>query len=66
MSVAAARSMVTIDPEGLVISYCVDAALQEYYDYIFPEEGDAAPALKILQAAERWKREQKLKENNGL
>lgn len=32
-------------------------AVQEYYDYIFPDEGKAAPHLKILEAAERWKRQ---------
>ncbi len=31
------------------------AGVEEYYDYIFPEEGGAAPSLKILEAAYRWK-----------
>ncbi|GIM00876.1 hypothetical protein Vretimale_5770, partial [Volvox reticuliferus] len=30
---------------------------EEYYDYIFPEEGAAAPGLKLLEAAYRWKRQ---------
>ena len=33
------------------------AGMEEYYDYIFPEEEDAAPKLKILEAAYRWKRQ---------
>ncbi|GAB4816800.1 hypothetical protein N2152v2_003846 [Parachlorella kessleri] len=31
--------------------------MEEYYDYIFPEESAAAPNLKILEAAYRWKRQ---------
>ena len=30
---------------------------EEYYDYIFPEEQGAAPNLKILEAAYKWKRQ---------
>eukprot|EP00201_Polytomella_parva_P007276 CAMPEP_0175074526 /NCGR_PEP_ID=MMETSP0052_2-20121109/21371_1 /TAXON_ID=51329 ORGANISM="Polytomella parva, Strain SAG 63-3" /NCGR_SAMPLE_ID=MMETSP0052_2 /ASSEMBLY_ACC=CAM_ASM_000194 /LENGTH=865 /DNA_ID=CAMNT_0016342865 /DNA_START=39 /DNA_END=2639 /DNA_ORIENTATION=+ len=30
--------------------------MEEYYDYIFPEESAAAPGLKLLEAAYRWKR----------
>jgi hypothetical protein len=30
---------------------------EEYYDYIFPEEAGAAPGLKLLEAAYRWKRQ---------
>uniref|UniRef100_A0A1D1ZQ99 Crooked neck-like protein 1 n=1 Tax=Auxenochlorella protothecoides TaxID=3075 RepID=A0A1D1ZQ99_AUXPR len=29
---------------------------EEYYDYIFPDEAAAAPNLKILEAAYKWKR----------
>jgi crooked neck len=35
--------------------------MEEYYDYIFPEEGAAAPNLKILEAAYRWKQAQAAK-----
>ena len=31
--------------------------LEEYYDYIFPDEAAAAPNLKILEAAYRWKKQ---------
>ena len=31
--------------------------MEEYYDYIFPDEAAAAPNLKILEAAYRWKRQ---------
>ena len=34
------------------------AGVEEYYDYLFPEEGGAAPNLKILEAARRWKEAQ--------
>lgn len=30
--------------------------MEEYYDYVFPDEAAAAPGLKILEAAYRWKR----------
>ncbi|KAK9828970.1 hypothetical protein WJX72_003124 [[Myrmecia] bisecta] len=33
------------------------AGMEEYYDYIFPEEAGAAPNLKLLEAAQRWKRQ---------
>jgi len=33
-----------------------DAGMEEYYDYIFPDEAGAAPNLKLLEAAQRWKR----------
>lgn len=29
---------------------------EEYYDYVFPDEGGAAPGLKLLEAAYKWKR----------
>ena len=32
------------------------AGFEEYYDYVFPDEGGAAGGLKILEAAYRWKR----------
>lgn len=31
--------------------------MEEYYDYIFPEEDGNLPNLKILEAAYRWKRQ---------
>lgn len=33
----------------------VDAGMEEYLDYIFPDEAGAAPNLKLLEAAQRWK-----------
>ena len=30
--------------------------MEEYYDYVFADEGGAAPSLKLLEAAQRWKR----------
>jgi crooked neck len=33
------------------------AGMEEYYDYIFPEEDANAPNLKILEAAYKWKRQ---------
>lgn len=38
--------------------------MEEFYDYIFPDEAAAAPNLKILEAAYRWKR-QKLAEDGS-
>ena len=37
--------------------------MEEYYDYVFPDEKAAAPNLKILEAAHRWKK-QKLEAEN--
>ena len=37
--------------------------MEEYYDYVFPDE-KTAPNLKILEAAHRWKK-QKLEANNA-
>ena len=31
--------------------------LEEYYDYLFPDEQVAQPALKILEMAQKWKRQ---------
>ena len=31
--------------------------MEEYYDYIFPDESGAAPVAKLLEAAQRWKRQ---------
>jgi len=38
---------------------CVRAQVgtEEYYYYVFPEEAGAAPNLKLLEAAYRWKRQ---------
>ena len=33
-----------------------EVGIEEYYDYIFPEEAGAAPNLKLLQAAYQWKK----------
>lgn len=33
------------------------AGMEEYFDYIFPEEQAAVPSLKILEAAYKWKRQ---------
>ncbi|WIA20033.1 hypothetical protein OEZ85_005900 [Tetradesmus obliquus] len=40
------------------------SGMEEYYDYVFPEEAGAAPNLKLLEAAMRWKR-QKLAGGGG-
>ncbi|EFA85133.1 HAT repeat-containing protein [Heterostelium album PN500] len=34
-----------------------DAGLEEYYDYIFPEEQTAQPNLKLLEMAQKWKKQ---------
>ncbi|GMH39793.1 hypothetical protein BSKO_07691 [Bryopsis sp. KO-2023] len=34
----------------------MEAGMEEYYDYLFPEEGGHAPNLKLLEMAHRWKR----------
>lgn len=34
-----------------------EVGLEEYYDYIFPDEAGAAPNLKLLQAAYKWKKQ---------
>jgi crooked neck len=31
--------------------------MEEYYDYIFPDEAGGRPNLKILEAAYRWKKQ---------
>jgi len=33
------------------------AGWEEYYDYIFAEEEAAAPSLKILDMARKWKKQ---------
>lgn len=38
-------------PEGM------DMGMEEYLDYVFPEEDQAAPLAKLLAAAERWKQQ---------
>ena len=35
----------------------MDAGMEEYFDYIFPDESAADPNLKLLEAAQRWKRQ---------
>lgn len=34
-----------------------DAGMEEYYDYIFPDEQATAPNLKILEMAHKWKKQ---------
>lgn len=34
-----------------------DAGWEEYFDYIFPDETAAAPNLKILEVAHKWKKQ---------
>ena len=36
----------------------LDAGMEEYYDYVFPEEAGAAPNLKFMELAQAWKRKQ--------
>jgi crooked neck len=31
--------------------------MEEYYDFIFPDEQTAAPNLKILEMAHKWKKQ---------
>ena len=41
--------------------------MEEYYDYVFPDEaaqGDAAQKLKLLEAAQRWKKRQREEESS--
>lgn len=38
----------------------LDAGMEEYYDYVFPEEAGAAPNLKLLEAAQAWKRRKQM------
>ncbi|QDZ19359.1 hypothetical protein A3770_02p18770 [Chloropicon primus] len=33
-----------------------EVGMEEYYDYLFPDEAGAAPNLKLLQAAYKWKK----------
>lgn len=35
----------------------MDMGMEEYLDYVFPEEDQAAPLAKLLAAAERWKQQ---------
>ncbi|CAD7695161.1 unnamed protein product [Ostreobium quekettii] len=47
------RSIVTEDQ--------LEAGFEEYYDYIFPEEGGHAPNLRLLEMARRWKQQKQTK-----
>jgi crooked neck len=38
-------------PDGM------EVGMEEYYDYIFPDEQAAAPNLKILEMAHKWKKQ---------
>ena len=42
----------------------MEAGMEEYLDYIFPDEAAADPNLRLLEAAQRWKR-QKVLQNGG-
>jgi crooked neck len=35
-----------------------DAGWEEYFDYVFPDEEDSKPHLRLLEAARRWKEQQ--------
>jgi crooked neck len=37
-----------------------DAGMEEYYDYVFPEEAGAKPNLKLLEAAYAWKKQKQM------
>eukprot|EP00884_Botryococcus_braunii_P014025 jgi/Botrbrau1/22623/Bobra.176_1s0051.1 len=41
-----------------------EAGMEEYFDYLFPDEAGVAPNLKLLEMAQRWKR-QKMAEDVG-
>eukprot|EP00310_Coccolithus_braarudii_P026009 CAMPEP_0183337974 /NCGR_PEP_ID=MMETSP0164_2-20130417/5431_1 /TAXON_ID=221442 /ORGANISM="Coccolithus pelagicus ssp braarudi, Strain PLY182g" /LENGTH=743 /DNA_ID=CAMNT_0025507747 /DNA_START=8 /DNA_END=2237 /DNA_ORIENTATION=- len=51
------RQVVTDDGEA--------AGWEEYYDYIFPEEEAKAPNLKILEMANKWKRQKVVQEQGA-
>ena len=34
-----------------------DGGWEEYVDYVFPEEQSKAPSLKILEMAQKWKKQ---------
>jgi len=34
-----------------------EVGVEEFYDYIFPEENDQAPLAKLLAAAHAWKKQ---------
>jgi crooked neck len=38
----------------------MDAGMEEYYDYVFPEEEGAASNLKFLERAQAWKRQKQM------
>ena len=42
-----------------------DAGWEEYWDYLFPEDENAATSLKVLQMARMWKRKQALGEESS-
>ncbi|CAK8693276.1 unnamed protein product [Clavelina lepadiformis] len=43
----------------------IDAGWEEYYDYIFPEEEEAQPNLKLLAMAKMWKAKQENEESSS-
>ncbi|DBA78970.1 hypothetical protein WJX77_006390 [Trebouxia sp. C0004] len=38
----------------------MDAGMEEYYDYVFPEEEGSASNLKFLERAQAWKRQKQM------
>jgi crooked neck len=40
-----------VGPDG------ADLGMEEYLDYVFPDEDQAAPLAKLLAAAKRWQQE---------
>ena len=45
------RKRPLVTPDG------AEVGMEEYYDYIFPEENDQAPLAKLLAAAHAWKKQ---------
>ena len=39
--------------------------MEEYIDYIFPDEAAADPNLRLLEAAQRWKRQKVMQNGDG-
>ena len=42
-----------------------DAGMEDYYDYVFPEEAGAKPNLKLLEAAYAWKKQKQMEEERA-
>ena len=41
-----------------------EAGFEEYHDYLFPDMVSAAPNLKLLEAAQKWKKQKAAQEDN--